>query len=1481
VSAVDAFGPATRHWFEAAFAGATPVQEQAWPAIARGDHTLMLAPTGSGKTLAAFLWSIDQMSRLPADAEPGVRVLYISPLKALVYDIEKNLRAPLVGIGMAAQRLGVDLRPVHHAVRTGDTPQRERARFKRNPPEIFITTPESLYLVLTSQARDALRTVQTVLIDEIHTMAGTKRGAHLALSLERLSALCEHDPQRVGISATQRPLERIAGYLGGDRPVHIVDASGSPNLDLSVRAPALDMERPWATAVLPEGWQPRLELDVDDVDDVDGHGAPSTAPHGTAPVARGQDDKSIWPVLLPHLLQAILDHRTTILFCNSRLLCERLAQRINELAGEELVLAHHGSIAHARRTWIEEALKTGQLKGIVATSSLELGIDMGSVDLVLQVSSPGSVARGLQRVGRAGHGVGQRSTGIVFPRYRGDLLECAAVAQHMLAGRIEETTIPRNPLDVLCQQIVATVAIQDWSVTALRDMFRRAVSFKDLSDDAFASVLDLLSGRYPSASFAELRPRVTWDRDTDTLTARRGSRQLAVLNAGTIPDRGSYGVFIAPDGPRIGELDEEMVYESRRGHTFILGASTWRIQEITRDRVLVTPAPGEPARMPFWRGQGPGRPVELGAALGAFSRELSEQPAETAQDWLTQATPLDDVAAHNLLAYVREQQEATGHVPSDSTIVIERFRDELGDWRVCILSPFGSRVHAPWALAIESLLQDLAGFEVQMLWTDDGIVVRFADADELPDLDLFLPEPEDVEDRVVRQLDRSALFASHFRENAARALLLPRQRPGKRTPLWAQRLRAQTLLAEVGRYPGFPILLETFRECLQDVFDLPALVTLLRRIQQRDVRVVQVETSEPSPFARSLVFAWVAAYLYEGDAPLAERRAQALTLDRAALRDLLGSEDLRELLDLEAVNQVIAELQGLAPDRQVRHADGVADLLRRIGHLTHDELVARCAEDPGAWLAELLGSRRVLDLRVAGARAYVAVEDASRYRDALGVMLPPGLASTWLEPQDQPLDDLVLRYARTNGPFTTAQVAARMGLLPAQVEPVLRALKPHLEHGELLPGGTEPEWCEKRVLRRLRRRTLAQLRSQIAAVDPTALGRFLPNWQGVGSSGRGAHRLAEIVDQLEGVAMPWAEVERRILPARMAGYGPELLDALGASGQVVWVGAGSLGPKSGKVRLLTRERVALMLDVPAIPEDLGPLQTLLMEHLRARGASFFMELQTAAGRPPADDLQHALWDLVWLGLITNDTFAPLRALAAPKRSVRGRGRRSGLRRRGPSLTAGGRWSLVEHLFLEDPSPTARAHARSLAMLERYGVVSREAALHEDNPGGFSPLYQVLRAMEESGQVRRGWFVEGLSGAQFALPGAVDRIRGGEDAPALVLSACDPANPWGGLLPWPAPMGEGRARRASGALVVLRNGDLVFWVGGSHLLSFTSDRDALPDAAAALARRAPKLMDKTLALDRVNGAAPGTGATERALLGAGFETDGKGLRLTVL
>lgn len=1482
------FAAATRAWLASQFEAPTPVQAQGWPRLAARENALLVAPTGSGKTLAAFLAAIDALgSRGEMDA-PGVRVLYVSPLKALAYDIERNLRAPLSGITAQANRSAdadASFRPPRVGIRTGDTSAKERRLHARDPAEILVTTPESLYLILGSQARETLRTVETIIVDEIHALASTKRGAHLMLSLERVArhARCG-DPQRIGLSATARPTEAIARFLGGDRTVAIVDTSRPPALDLRVCVPVPDMTRPELGG----------RTDPDDPD------TPLRA------VGEGESETSLWTAIYPELLELIRAHRSSILFVNSRALCERLAHRLNELAradeapprddpdapppradeGPPLVRAHHGSLAHDKRKEIEEALAKGELRAIVATSSLELGIDMAAVELVMLVESPGAVSRGLQRIGRAGHAVGAISRGVVFPKHRADLLEAAVVAKGMREGAVEAIAIPRHPLDVLAQQIVAIVAESRISIDELEAMLARTESFATLPRRILESVLDMLSGRYPSTDFAELRPRLHWDRETDRLEIREGAGRIALLSGGTIPDRGQYAVHLGPDGPRIGELDEEMVHETKPGDVVTLGASSWRALEITRDRVIVAPAPGEPGRLPFWRGDGPGRPIELGRALGRFTRELIGR--DDAAQWLERVHGLDAYAAQNLVAYVGDQQAWTGGAPTDRCITIERFRDELGDWRVCILSPFGSRIHAPWALAIAARLASAGEFEAQPLWTDDGLMFRFLDADRLPPAELFLPDPDEIEELVTQQLDQSALFAAQFRENAARALLIPRMRPGARTPLWVQRLRSQNLHAVARGHPDFPIMLETYRSCLQDVFDLPGLVDLMAGIRAREIAVDEVETRSPSPFARSLVFSYTATYLYQVDMPAAERRTQALALDRHMLRELLGAEALRELLDPEVIDRVEARRQGLDPETRARHADGLHDLLRRVGDLSAQEIAARFDGDAAAAVDDLVRAHRALEIGVAGRTVFIAAEEAGLFRDALGAALPATVPEAFLERREAPLEQLLTRYARTHGPFETAGIAARLGLVEGQVEPVLASLaaRGKLEAGEFDPRGRAPEWVDPEILRRIKRGTLERLRGEISPVPGDVLARFLIDWHGIDSGRTGEARFDQVIDLLEGLPLSFAELERAILPARLPGEAARWLDERGARGGLVWVGHRALGEKDGRVALYRRENVAALLD-PADPDAMddppSPIGRELLARLEARGASFYSELVHGIEVESSETLVKALWDLVWRGLVTNDTFAPLRALASRPAPGRRRGRRAP-----PGVTAG-RWSRVANLLLDPPSETERLHARTLRYLDRHGIVSREALAIEAQVGGFGAVYPVLREMEETGRIRRGHFVSGSTSAQLAVPGAVDRLRALRDegacASAVLLATTDPAQPYGTLLPWPESRGKGKPRRAVGAYVVLVDGHATLFVdrGGERVLCFEDESDAdgaarIERALQAFAREIPRMGKRRVEVRELDGENVLRSHLAEAFLRAGFRAGYRGLEI---
>lgn len=1450
-----------RHWFSKSFASPTRAQALGWEPIRQGKSTLLLAPTGSGKTLAAFLSSLDRLMTGPADG--GLKVLYVSPLKALAVDVDRNLRAPIAGIRAAAAELGVAVREPNVAMRSGDTSMKDRSRFQRAGADLLITTPESLYLLLTSQAARHFATLQTIIIDEIHALLPTKRGAHLFLSLERLEALrrSEQPLQRIGLSATQRPLDEAARLLAGgrvagdeyeQRPVEIVDARMPPRLHVEVRAAARRREAE-ALAEPP----------------------PSAAPPGAA------SPRSNWPEIHAPLVELIQQHRSTLVFVNSRRLAERLAQSLNELAGEELALAHHGSLAKDRRTEIEDQLKLGKLRALVATSSLELGIDMGAIDLVVQVEAPPSVASGLQRIGRAGHSVGETSHGIVFPKHKGELPAAAVVARGMHEAAVEATRYPRNPLDVLAQQIVAMVANQTLTADAIFDLCRQAAPFAELPRPSFDGVLELLAGRYPSDEFSELRPRITWDRVTGEINARAGARRIAIVSGGTIPDQGLYGVFLsASEKPvRVGELDEEMVFESRAGDVFLLGASSWHIDEITHDRVLVSPAPGQPGKMPFWRGGGPGRPVELGRKIGALVRELSAQPVPQATELLQTQHGFDSGACEALLEYLHEQREATAVVPNDRAIVIERFKDEVGDYRVCILSPFGRRVHAPWAMALVERFRNAAGAELDAVWSDDGIVLRLPDTEDQLSAEEFAPDPDEVEALVVQGLAKSSLFSAHFRENAGRALLLPKRDPKRRTPLWAQRRRASDLLRVASQYPSFPMILETYRECLRDVFDLPALLELLHQIRRREVTLVPIESTSPSPFASTLLFSYVGNFIYDGDAPLAERRAQALVLDQAELRGLLGEAELRELFDADTIASVERDLLKLR-EPSLRHADDVHDLLLLLGDLTEEDLKAR-AHAPDAlpaMLRELTAARRVAQASIAGEPRYFAAEDAGKLRDALGVMPPPGLPSTFLAKTTDALRELISRYARTHAPFTTDAPARRFGLGRGVVEGALLQLEQagRVVRGEFLPGGHEREWCDKNVLRLIKQRSLAKLRKAIEPAPPEAFARLALAWQGAEEPSRSPDALERAIDQLQGAPIAASVLISEVLPARYRGFHPAELDSLLATGELVWVGVEPHGSSDGKIALYRTDKLALLAP-PPVPAP-GELQAKLRAELAQGGASFFAELVRRVGGFPRD-LLNALWDLVWAGEVTNDTLAPLRSLQAASKPTRGRP--DPRARRAPLPGSEGRWSLLRR---EGGGSVAEQRAaRARLLLDRHGIVSREI-VNADGLGSFAELYPVLKAMEDAGKVRRGYFVAGLGGAQFALAGADERLRAKPDEkPAVVLAATDPANPYGAALPWPE--GDARPQRAPGALVVLHQGRLLAYLSKSDRrlsLYLEPEEPARGHQLAALLAALKTLVGpgkrRVLLLQEIDGESAPHSRWAAAFIAAGFASGASGLSL---
>jgi ATP-dependent Lhr-like helicase len=1542
---LDLFSPATRDWFAGAFAAPTAAQEGAWRAAHAGEHALVVAPTGSGKTLSAFLWALDRLSvePPPAEATKRCRILYVSPLKALAVDVQRNLRAPLAGISQATRRLGLPVPEIEVGMRTGDTTAAERRTFGKTPPDVLVTTPESLFLILTSSARESLRGVETVIVDEVHAVAGSKRGAHLALSLERLDSLLPKPAQRIGLSATVRPVDEVSAFLAGGRPVRVVQPKLAKTIEVRVEVPVEDM----GNLDAPRGPAPSPFDELESMTEAFPPGEIAPGGLGTLEEMAGNPVQrpSIWPAVEERVLSLIRSHRSTIVFANSRRLTERMTARLNELAAEQTELApgdtfpaeaigqsgvstgaapviaraHHGSMSREQRTQVEEDLKSGRLPCVVATSSLELGIDMGAVDLVVQIEAPPTVASGLQRVGRAGHQVGAVSSGVMFPKFRGDLVSCAVVAERMASGAIEAVHYPRNPLDVLAQHVVAMVALEPWTVTDLATLVRRAAPFASLPDDALHAVLDMLAGRYPSEEFGELRARITWDRIGGELHGRPGSQRLAVTSGGTIPDRGLFTVMTPggddKPGSRVGEFDEEMVYESRVGDTILLGTSSWRITDITHDRVIVVPAPGEPARMPFWKGDAPGRPLELGRALGKFVRELSTSDDTKARERAA-AAGLDERACDNLLAYLAEQKSATRHVPNDRTILLERYRDELGDWRIVVHSPFGAQVNAPWALAIAARLRENRGVDAQIAHSDDGIVLRLPDAldaeggDVTISADDILLDPEEVEQLIVAEVGGSAVFAARFRECAARSLLLPRRDPRRRTPLWQQRQRASQLLSVAAKYERFPVVLEAMREVLQDVYDVGGLRELMADVRARKVRLVEVETPAASPFARSLLFGYVGMFLYETDAPLAERRAAALSLDSGLLAELLGTEAIRELLDPEAVVEVERSLQRLEPDRHARSAEDAADLLRFLGDLTVEEAGARGIQPE--WLTELAAARRAIRVRIGGEERFLAIEDAGRVRDALGTALPVGVPEAFTEPVADPLGDLLSRYARSRGPFAAAAAATRFGLGTAVVTGVLDRMtgEGRLVRGELSPvghpdtHGVGTEYCDSAVLRRLRRASLAKLRAEVEPVEPAALGRFLPSWHGFGGRVRAAPTaddVLSVVEQLAGAPLPASAVESLILPGRLPGYSPALLDELTTAGEVTWAGCGALSGGDGWIALAPTDVADLLL--PEVVEDIptGPLHDAIVSTLEG-GALFFRQLVDRATvlveKAPSDaEVVAALWDLVWAGLVTGDTLGPLRAQVAghgahkPRRQAP-RGRYARLRAGRPQMpsrsgppTVAGRWALTP---VRETDATRRAHARTEAFLERHGVLTRGALDTERVTGGFSGIYKVLRGMEDTGQVIRGYVVEGLGAAQFAAKGAVDRLRAlsgpGRPAPgrAVVLAAADPAQPYGAALPWPAATGDTKHRpaRKAGALAVLVDGVPALYVerGGRSLLSFTEERQPLSDAAQALSAAVREGWLGQLAVQRADGEQALTSELAEVLREAGFRATPSGLRL---
>ena len=1458
---LNRFHPQVATWFSEVFAEPTPVQQGAWRAIADGENALVVAPTGSGKTLAAFLWSLNSLveragqQALPIDGAQtsthgGVRVLYISPLKALGVDVENNLRAPLGGIARVAQRMGRDMPDISVGVRSGDTPQAERNRQLRKPPDILITTPESLYLMLTSKAAGILKTVDTVIVDEIHALAGTKRGVHLTLSLERLRRLAGNF-QRIGLSATVRPLEAVANFLG-DKTT-IINPPAEKRWQLDVHVPVEDM----SDLPVPEDASTIGEAVIEgDVEKLLLDDATEPPPPGAA--------KSIWPHIERAVYDEVMAHRSTIVFVNSRRTAERLTSQLNELWAKEhnpdalspqtrrppaqlmksvdtaghaeqvIARAHHGSVSKDERLQTETMLKEGALRAVISTSSLELGIDMGAVDLVIQVESAPSVASGLQRVGRAGHTVGAVSQGSFYPKHRSDLVQTAVTVPRMRAGAIEELHTPRSPLDVLAQQTVAAVAFEDLDVDEWFDTVRRAWPYRDLAREVFDSVIDLVTGVYPSTDFAELRPRAILE--GTTLKARPGAQRVAVTNAGTIPDRGMFGVFLlgADDKAprRVGELDEEMVYESRVGDVFTLGASSWRIENITRDQVQVTPAPGHTGRLPFWNGDGLGRPYELGKALGEFRRQArSGEGIDPA---------LDEFARTNLVAYLQEQEEATGVLPDEQTLVLERFTDELGDWRVVLHTPFGKGVNAAWALATGWRVAQETGMDAQAVAGDDGIVLRLPQGEKEPDGSLFQFDADEIADIVTEQVGNSALFAARFRECAARALLLPRRNPGKRAPLWQQRQRAEQLLDVARNYPSFPIILETVRECLQDVYDLPALQEVVRELSTRRIRIAEVTTDQPSPFASSLLFNYTGAFMYEGDTPLAEKRAAALSLDPSLLAKLLGTVELRELLDADVIAETDAKLRRLG---RAKTSEQFADTLRMVGPVAVDAL-ADYTDVPLTTLEESLHGR-VMRVRIGGREHIAQTLDAPLLRDGLGIPVPPGVAAQVATIPDA-LQQLVGRWVRTRGPFTLRDLADAFGLaVGAAHEPLTRLVdQDKVIPGRYRQGVDEEEYVAAEVLRIIRSRSLAVARAQTQPVTQSAYGRFLPAWHNVAPAGvrpalRGADGVFTVLEQLAGVRLPASAWESHILPSRVGDYSPVMLDELTAGGEILIVGAGKAGARDPWIMLLPADYAEQLM--PQVDEpQLSLTQTQVMERIRGGGGYLFADLlgPVTERTTTAEELREAMWDLVEAGSVSPDSFAPIRARLAggkgksahrtrrrPQRSRIRSGRTSFASTTPPDMV--GRWAATPRA---DTDATRRSVALGESLLDRYGVVTRGSVVAEDILGGFALAYKTLSGFESSGKAMRGYLIEGLGAAQFSTPATIDRLRGHADSDDIigwpsgtrephvhVLAATDPANPYGAALPWPV---QGPTR-AAGAIVVLIDGLLAAHItrGGKTMTTF--------------------------------------------------------------
>lgn len=1449
-SQLAGFTAPTRRWFERSFGQPTPVQAETWRAASAGENVLVISPTGTGKTLAAFLWSIDQLTSGQAEPAGGVGVLYISPLKALGVDVEKNLRAPLRGIAAVAADLGATPRDIRVGVRSGDTSPADRRRLLTQPPHILITTPESLFLILSSGARSTLVGVKTVIVDEIHALAGSKRGAHLAISLERLAAMNPAPVQRIGLSATVRPPERVAAFLGGaGRDVTIVAPDMAKTWDLAIRLPVDDLTQPGAgPAPTPAPAPPQPGQPA-------GRSRPSTmSTHLMAgePGDARATKPSIWPPVEQAVYDLIRAHRSTICFVNSRGVAERLTAHLNELAADHgvgpVARTHHGSVSKASRAQIEADLKAGVLACVVATNSLELGIDMGAVDLVIQVGAPPSVASGLQRIGRGGHRVGDISHGVLFPLSRPDLLQTAVVVRRMGAAQIEAVPSLHNPLDLVAQQVVSICLAGPQSPEAIFQILRGADCCRELPRSGFDAVVAMLTGKYPSDDFAELRPRLTLDPVSGYLSARPGALRLVTTSGGTIPDRGLYPVYISAGpqsaetksgGPRrVGELDEEMVYESRVGDVFILGSSTWRIDQITPHQVMVSPAPGRSGRLPFWHGDDQARPVELGLAIARLVGQLGADGTTRA----LAGVGLDERAEANLLAYIRDQRLATGTVPDQETVLIERQRDDLGAWRVMVHCPLGKAVLRPWTLAVRRRLRQAGLGDVRALVSDDGIVFQLGDLDQPPGLGALLAiDPGEIERLVVDEVQSSSLFAAHFRQCAARALLLPKPQPNQRSALWRQRLRSAQLLGVANAYPDFPIVAEALRECLEDVFDLAGLTDWLRAIAARRVRLVEVETRQPSPFGRSLLFGFTGAFIYDDDQPLAERAAAASGVDPVLLAALLG-HSAPTMLDPVALAEVEARRQRTQPERRASSAEALWDLIRQLGPLSAEECAERCRGDGSAWLAELVAAGRVVSTTAAGPRWLVVSDDLALLDDLVTESTRPAA-----------LTRLVNRWLRSHALVTASQLRARY---PVAAESVEGCLEVAVEAGLALTGrfeaaDDEPRYIAPEVLADVKRWAAQRLRAGVKPVSQRRFASFLTRWNELDRPGRGIEAVVGAVDQLAGYPLPASMVESIILPARVTDYEPVMLDQLMSLGEITWSGYGRIPPADGWIRLWPAD-----LPIPVDPAGLAgvsPAAAALYQRLSPGGAWSVADLMSPEMGPAA--VEAGLWELVWAGLVTADTMAPLRTLdpgrARLRRPVTPRPRRV-LR---PVVTSSarsvGRWLALP---VDQSSQTERLLAGTELALGRAGILTRGSALAEPLTAGFSDVYQVLRGLEDQGRVRRGYFVEDLGGAQFALPGAVDRLRQPATSPPLVLAACDPANPWGASLAWPQSQGH-RPTRQAGALVVLDDGWPVLYLErGLHtVVTFGGDDNQVVAGLAAVGHLVDQRRLTPLRISRINAA----------------------------